>query len=116
MAKAKRFVLRADQIKPLAEGRGACFATDMILVEGEKVSYMYREAPDNEDDSGWRFMAGSESDEYMDDPDNIGIYDVNTVANYDPAIIPLLDAPCDSAFERDPDSGEFEELDFEPAD
>ena len=106
----KRFLLRADQIKPLAEGRGACFATDRITVQGGKVGYMYREEPDNDIDSRWRFMEGSESQEYMDDPDNTSIYDVNTIVNYDRDIIPFLGAPIGSEFRRDPDTGRFVEL------
>ena len=113
MAKSKRFFLRADQIKPLAEGHGACFATDMITVDGQKVGYMYREEPDNETDSGWRFMCGQESDGYMDDANNIAVYDVNTIANYDSDIIPFLRAPIGSAFARDEDTGVFEEIEFE---
>jgi hypothetical protein len=62
---------------------------------------MYREAPDTELDSGWRFFSGEESQTYADDPGNFGLYDVNTVANYDAEIIPLLDAPIGAAFERD---------------
>ena len=50
---AKSFRLPADQIKPLAAGRGTCFATDCITVDGDKVGYMYRQAPDNGRDSGW---------------------------------------------------------------
>jgi len=34
---------------------------------------------------------------------NHAIYDVNTIANYDPEIIPFLNAPIGSAFERDSD-------------
>jgi hypothetical protein len=68
---------------------------------------MYREAPHDDLDSGWRFLAGDESDDYMADSDRHAVYDVNTIANYDPAIIPLLDAPEGAAFERDPDSNEF---------
>ncbi len=86
---AKRFQLGAEQIQPLAQGHGACFATDMITVEGRRIAFMYREAPDNESDSGWRFMSGYESDAYMNDSGNLGIYDVNTIANYDPDIIPF---------------------------
>jgi hypothetical protein len=103
----KKIHLRADQIKSLAEGRGACFATDMIMVGGKKVGYMYREEPDNDIDSGWRFLTGSESQEYMDDAHNHGIYDVNTIANYDPEIIPFLDAPAGSVFTRDASSRRF---------
>ena len=116
MSRQKRFCLRADQIKPLAERQGACIATDKITVKGHKVGHMYREYPDNDIDSGWRFMAGHESREYMDNADNHCIYDVNTIANYDPDIIPFLGAPFESAFERNRDSGKFEEIAFEPPD
>jgi len=112
----KDFKLRAEDIKDLATGRGACFATDMITVEGHKVRFMYREKPDMDVDSGWRFFSGFESDEYVDDPNNTAIYDINTIANYDPDIIPLLDAPIGSAFERTDASLSFQEVfDFEPS-
>jgi hypothetical protein len=114
VAKKKRFAQPSYEIKPLAEGHGGCIATDMITVEGRKVGYMYREEPDNEIDSGWRFLSGRESDEYMDDPDNHGAYDVNTIANYDRDIIPFLNAPIGSAFARDRRSGRFEEVESEP--
>jgi hypothetical protein len=99
-SKAKKFFLAASDVRPLIEGMGACFATDRIMVEGCPVRFMYREEPDNKIDSGWRFLSGDESDAYMDDPANHGIYDVNTVANYDPSIIAHLDAPIGSAFEK----------------
>ena len=98
------------EIKPLAEGRGACFSTDMITCDGQPVRFMYREPPDNDTDSGWRFTAGQETEEYMDDPANSAIYDVNTIANYDPDIIPFLDSPTGSAFERN-DNGNFTPVD-----
>jgi hypothetical protein len=43
-----------------------------------------------------------------------GAYDVNTIANYDRDIIPLLDAPAGSAFMRDPRTGKFVEVEYEP--
>lgn len=104
---SKQFGLGADQIKPLAEGYGGCIATDKITVEGYPVRFMYREAPDNDIDSGWRFMSGFEDDAYMDDANNHGVYDVNTIANYDPSIIPFLDAPEGSTFEKTPESERF---------
>ncbi len=111
----KQFRLLKDQIKPLAEGHGRCIATDRITVEGYLVRFMYREAPDNDIDSGWRFMSGFEDDAYMDNPDNHGAYDVNTIANYDPSIIPFLDAPEGSAFEKTPESERFlEVMDWAP--
>ena len=96
----KEFKLKTSQIKEIAYGFGGCIATDMITVEGKKVGYMYREKPNNPQDSGWCFMSGYESQEYMDDANNHAIYDVNTIANYDPEIIQFLEAPIGASFER----------------
>ncbi|MDX2274629.1 MAG: DUF2185 domain-containing protein [Hyphomonadaceae bacterium] len=100
---AKNFKLKPDQIKDLAKGWGACIATDAITVHGLRVGYMYREEPHNPKDSGWRFLAGNESDAYLADSKNLDVYFTNTIANYDPEIIPLLSAPEGSAFERGKD-------------
>ena len=110
----KPFRLPADQLKPLVTGRGGCFASDMITVGGHKVGFMYREEADNDIDSGWRFLSGHESQSYLDDAGNLEIYDVNTIANYDPEIIPLLDAPVGSAFERQDVTGRFVEVEHQP--
>lgn len=77
-------------------------ASDDITVEGKSVGYMYRVEPANTIDSGWVFLSGEETDDYLSDPSNAALYDINTIANYDPEIIPLLDAPIGSAFVRGP--------------
>jgi hypothetical protein len=64
---------------------------------------MYREAADSAHDSGWRFFSGEESQAYTDDPNNWALYDVNTIANYDPTIIQFLDSPAGKAFGRGTD-------------
>ncbi len=110
----KRFKLKPDEIRALATGRGSCFATDHITVEGHRVGYMYRERPNEDGDSGWRFFSGLESDEYVNNPANLEIYNVNTIANYDPEIIPLLGAPFGSAFARDERTGLFVQEPFSP--
>ena len=103
----KTYHLRADQIRPLATNRGGCLATDRITVDGQRVGYMYRESPHNPLDSGWRFFSGDEDDAYMADNGHHDVYDVNTIANCDPEIIPLLDAPEGSCFGRD-EQGRFQ--------
>lgn len=104
---AKTFALRAEDIRPLAPGRGGCVATDMITVLGRPVGYMVREPTTRPGDSGWSFSSGEESREYMDEADNHGVYEVNTIANVSPDIVPLLDAPPGSAFIRHPSTGTF---------
>lgn len=99
----KIFFLSADQIAPVALGLGGCLATDRIVVDGAPVGYMVRERSIAPEDSGWRFFAGDESDAYMAINDHHDVYDVNTIINYDPAILPYIDAEVGSAFDRDDD-------------
>jgi hypothetical protein len=101
----KTFRLRADEIRQVAPGHGACFASDQITVSGQRVGFAYREEPDDDRDSGWRFFAGTETQEYADEASNFEIYDVNTIANYDPEIVPFLGAPVGSSIIREPLSG-----------
>ena len=95
------------------ETSDGCIATDRITVDGMPVGYMYREKPKEgawfeEYDSGWRFTAGDESDEYMSVTENSGIYKLNTICQYDSKIVPLLHAPYGTAYIRD-ENGEFQE-------
>ena len=111
------FHVKAEDMKNLLpdwEEASGCIATNRITVEGCKVGYCYRENPDGDWDSGWRFTAGDESEEYMDDPNNAGIYKLNTICNDDPDIIPLLNTPAPCAFERD-ENGVFQQIkDWKP--
>jgi hypothetical protein len=100
MSIKKNFKFKAEEIVQLIEPMGGCIATDKITVEGELVDYMIREQPNNDIDSGWQFFSGTEDQEYIDNPNNSAIYDVNTIANYDRAIIPYLNLPIGTQLER----------------
>lgn len=103
----KQFYLPKDKIRKLIPQMGGCLATDKITVEGSTVGYMYRDKPANPQDSGWRFFAGDEDSRYINNISNHGVYDVNTICNYDINIIPFLDAPAGNAFEKDLETGKF---------
>ncbi len=108
MFKPRQFKLSASEIiQLLDQPMGAGLATDHITVEGRLVGYMYREEPDTSTDSGWRFLSGHESQEYADVADNWAFYDLNTIANYDQAIISYLGSPIGTEFERIPGTNEF---------
>jgi hypothetical protein len=116
IALEKAFKIDASKIKKRIAPMGYCFASDLITVQGNEVGYMYRERPSKEkvQDSGWRFFSGQETDDYANDPQNIGMYDVNTIANYDPDIIPFVNSKYGVAFGRDPKTGKFVKEDFNP--
>ena len=112
-AKDTKFKIPAEEIKDLIPPMGACLATDRITVDGAKVGYMYREEADDEGDSGWRFFSGDETQEYAEDPLNWAAYEVNTICNYDPAIIPYLGYEAGTAFGRIEGTDLFEEEELE---
>ena len=93
------------------DGPDGCYATDRITVDNQKVGIMYREPPEDKRDSGWRFLAGDEDEKYMNDINNMDIFRLNTICNYDPDIIEYLENPVGSAFYRD-ENGNFRPMDF----
>ncbi len=104
----KNFKINGDDIKQVISPIGGCMATDKITVDGELVGFMYRDNPEFEHDSGWRFLSGTETQDYVDSADNWAIYDVNTIVNYDNTIIKYLDSPIGTELERTKEMSEFE--------
>jgi hypothetical protein len=95
------------------ESMGFCLVSNMITMEGKKVGYMYREEleEDSENDSGWRFLAGSEDQEYVDNDSNSKVYEIETIADFDPAIIPYLKSSFGTELERLEGTDEFRIID-----
>ena len=79
-----------------------CFVTSRVLYDGERIGRLWREEPEQENDSGWRIIAGDETQEYMDDSDNVAYVSLGAVLNRDDSVLSLLDAPVGSSFERAP--------------
>ncbi len=85
-------------------------ATKAILKKNAKVGYMYREANDFVDDSGWRFFTGNESLDFMDQVENIDIYDLSQILEKDADIEAYLDSPVGSEWERVEESTTFKAI------
>jgi hypothetical protein len=84
-----------------------CFVTNHVLFEGKLSGHLYREAPDDEKDSGWRITANDESVEYMENSKNCSYVSLGAVLNKDDSFIELLESPVGSEFIRNPESGRF---------
>ena len=87
-----------------------CFVTNNVLYEGQAVGFLYKEDPDYDDDSGWRFSTGTESEEYMDDSNNISYVSLGAVLREDDGFVNLLDREEGVVFEKTT-SGEYVEVD-----
>jgi hypothetical protein len=77
-----------------------CVATEVVTTRQKPVGYAYRTAPATPNDSGWRFLSGSESEKYMNQPTHYVTCVLAEFAIAHPDVSPLLDHPAGSAFER----------------
>lgn len=62
-------------------------------------AYLYREDPDNDEDSGWRAMVGDETDEEINDAANVLLQPLGYLLDRWPELRPM--------FETDPRNGEW---------
>lgn len=102
----KQLAIPSDQIERLLPdaylGMNAV-ASDRILVEGYRISVMLREEPKSPQDTGWRFFAGDEPEDYVTNPANFGILDINLIVNYSTDVIPFLEMPVGTLLTRNDD-------------
>ena len=92
---------------PTARYWARCFVTKRVLEDGARVRYLYRELPDSKEDSGWRILAGDETDEYMDDSNNSAYVSLGAVLRRDDSFVRLLDTPAPCAYWRDTETEQF---------
>lgn len=85
---------------------GYVLASKQLVENKLPVRFMYREAGSG-GDSGWRFFSGLEDQEYVDNPDNIAIYDVKTIVGVDKDILPYLNSAVGAAYERQTEKESF---------
>jgi len=86
---------------------GGLMVSKEVAEKRHKPAFMYRVKRTRKEDSGWRIFSGLESQEYIDDPNNSGIYHPSTILEIDPSIGPLLLKGVGSVFERKADSIEW---------
>ncbi|HEZ0641366.1 TPA: DUF2185 domain-containing protein [Neisseria meningitidis] len=100
----------------LSSALDRCIATNTVAKQNRPVGFLYREATVFENDSGWRFFSGDETDEYTDDPDNFSIVSLADIAKTNPETAVLLSQPEGSAWELAED-GTFQTVaDWQPQD
>ncbi len=83
-----------------------CFVTNKVLYDNAPINYIYRENPMKKDeernyvDTGWRILSGDESDEYIDNPENISFVALGAVLSKDDSFVDLLNSEIGTSFER----------------
>jgi hypothetical protein len=91
---------------------GGLMVSKMIVDKNLKPRFMYREKRTRPEDSGWRIFTGFETEEYNDNPDNIGIYNPSTILKIDPSIEDLLLKGIGSVYEKAENDEWYQVTDF----
>ncbi|WP_343695828.1 DUF2185 domain-containing protein [Flavobacterium sp.] len=93
---------------------GGLMVSKMVLDRNMKPQFLYREKRTRPEDSGWRIFTGFESEEYTNNPDNIGIYNPSTILKIDPSLKDILLKGIGSVYEKkEPDSDWYKVTDFD---
>lgn len=83
-----------------------CLVTESIL-NGDKVGLLQRLEQNNERDSGWCFSGDFDTQEYLDNTENIKIVSLGAILNLDDSFIHLLEMPIGSSFEWDSSNQQY---------
>lgn len=90
---------------------GGLMVSKIITEKGYKPMFMYREKRIRNEDSGWRIFSGLETDEYLENPENIGIYNPSTILKMDTSIQSLILKGVGSVYERKDEHSEWYKVD-----
>ena len=75
---------------------GGCVVSNNIINKKGVLKWCVRERSVNEVDNGWRFFADIDTDEILSDSSNLSIWDFNTVAEIEPAVLAIYNMPIGS--------------------
>lgn len=93
---------------------GGLMVSKMVTDQNIKPRFMYREKRTRPEDSGWRIFTGFETDDYINDPNNTGIYNPSSILKVDPSLQSILLKGIGAVYERtDDDSEWYRVTDFE---
>lgn len=80
-------------MKKYVENAGSCIVTKSLLNGETKFRWLFREEPLNNIDTGWMAFGDSDNDEYVNDPKNLSVVDLNTLINIEPTILNVYEMP-----------------------
>ena len=77
--------------KNAMENAGGTVITKSIYEGQSSLKWIYRESPSNKNDNGWRAIGDTDTQEYMDDPQNSIVVDFNTLVEIEPAVLKIYE-------------------------
>lgn len=79
-------------------------------IDKNYVGFCYREYSDIKIDSGWRFLYGDESEDYLDNPVNVITQDLSDIVEWKPQLKDILTLKPGTELEWNPDAEAFDKI------
>ena len=80
-------------MKKYVENAGSCIVTKSLLNGESNFRWLFREEPLDNIDTGWLAFGDSDNNEYVNDPKNLSVVDLNTLINIEPTILNVYEMP-----------------------
>ena len=72
---------------------GGCIVSKNILDNKGKLKWCFREEPVNELDNGWRFLSDIDTDEFLEEVENMNVCSWETIFYIEPAVMKISNLP-----------------------
>jgi hypothetical protein len=109
MDKQEKSTTNDDVPEKREEVKNYAFVSKRAL-ETDHIGYCYRDIPENNIDSGWRFLYGDEDEEYLDNPANTETVYPEQMLSINPALDVILSSPTGCEFEWDDEQEMYVEI------
>ena len=95
------FKRKSEKNTPITfiEKAGGMIVTKSLLDGKSRLKWIFIEESTNSADNGWRAIGDSDTQEYIDNPENMLVVDFNTFANIEPAILAIYNLPVGTDLE-----------------
>ena len=83
--------MTTNEMKMYIQGAGDCIVTKSLLNGEAALKWMFRGEALDPYDNGWIAYGEGDTQEYVNDTDNLAIVDFNTLANIEPAVLMIYE-------------------------
>ena len=80
---------------------GGCIVTKSLYEGTSKLKWIFREDSVNPADNGWRALGDTDTEEYINIPDNNLVVDFDRLVEREPAVLAIYDMPVGTDLEFD---------------
>ena len=80
---------------------GGCIVTKSLFEGTSKLKWIFREKSVNPADNGWRALGDTDTEEYINIPDNNLVVDFDRLVEIEPAVLAIYDMPVGTDLEFD---------------